>query len=166
MGGFYCKYKYHLLIFIVGFFLMLIGGTSQNKKIVNNEFIIQEELEFDVSEVEKMMESLFKKIEGVGDVEVRITLKSGYEKVYAYNIDQNISTSQSASSSSIEKQLILISENGEQKPITLKVNQPQFCGAVIVCEGGDNSKIKYELTQATKSLTGISANNIIVVKMK
>lgn len=163
--SFYCKYRYLLLIFVFGVLLMLVGGNNSEKNGSNknsNNMVA----EFNVNDVENMMESLFKKIEGVGNVEVRLTVKNGFENIYAYNIDQSVSSSASGSNSKLDKQLILISDDGKEKPIILKIKQPEYWGAVIVCEGGNSSTVKYKITQAVKSLTGISADNITVLKMK
>ena len=62
--------------------------------------------------------------------------------------------------------MVTVNTSGRNMPITIKIKHPEYMGAVIVCEGGDNSKIRLELTQAMKSLTGISADNIVVAKMK
>ena len=158
------KYKYILLVCGIGVLLVLLSGGGENKNEISKESWLN--TQYDVEEVEKLAESIFSKIEGVGKIDVRITLKSGYEAIYAYDISQDCSQSASGFSTSSDKEIVIINSNGQNKPITLKINNPEFMGAVIVCEGGDNSKIKLELTQAMKSLTGISADNIVVAKMR
>ena len=158
------KYKYIALMCAAGILLVLMSGTgTENKSKADTDIVYSE---YNVSEIEKVAESIFSKIEGVGKVDVKITVKSGYEAVYAYDTSEDCSQSAGGFSASQEKEIVTISVNGQHRPITLKIKKPEYMGAVIVCEGGDNSKIKLELTQAMKSLTGISADNIVVAKMK
>ena len=48
----------------------------------------------------------------------------------------------------------------------IKRDYPEIQGVMIVCEGGDISKVKNEVTNAVCALLGISANNVSVTKMK
>lgn len=158
------KYKYILLMCAAGILLVMLSGLgASNSAADSREWI---DASFDVTEIEKTAESIFSQIEGVGKVDVKITVKSGYEAVYAYDTSHDCTQSDNGISVSQEKEIVTVSANGQNKPVTIKIKNPEFMGAVIVCEGGDNSKIKLELTQAMKSLTGISADNIVVAKMK
>jgi len=158
------KYKYILLMCAAGILLVLLSGIGEVKTTSDNENRF--DTEYDVTEIEKTAESIFSKIEGVGKVDVKITVKSGYEAVYAYDTSQDCTNSDGGFSASADKEMVIVSSGGQNKPITVKIKNPEYMGAVIVCEGGDNSKIKLQLTQAMKSLTGISADNIVVAKMK
>ena len=158
------KYKYILLMCAAGILFVMLSDMTPSSTVADSAEWV--DVSFNVTEIEKAAESIFSQIEGVGKVDVKITVKSGYEAVYAYNTGHDYMQSDGAISASQEKELVTVSANGQNKPITLKIKNPEFMGAVIVCEGGDNSKIKLELTQAMKSLTGISADNIVVAKMK
>ena len=43
---------------------------------------------------------------------------------------------------------------------------PRFQGAVIICDGADDSALKLQITNAVSSITGIPSNKIEVIKMK
>lgn len=157
------KYKYILLVCTLGIVLMLIPTASKTQeKTVNSE----ENTDAYLNALEKSAEKLFSRIQGVGKVDVIITVKSGYEKIYAADTDKRISTSGENYSIEQDSKILTVNSNGTQNPLIVKIAYPEYLGAVIVCEGGDNSKVKLELTQAMKSLTGISADNIVVAKMK
>lgn len=145
---------------------MMLSGINENSATSGAVNFNENTSTYNINEIEKALEDIFKKIDGVGDVEIKITVKSGYETVYAYNTDENISVNNGNYNIAEEKEIILIDKNGTDTPIVLKTLNPQYLGAVIVCEGGGNSKVRLELTQAMKSLTGISTDNIVVVKMK
>ena len=159
------KYKYILLICIAGIILVLIPVKSNHSddKTESAEAVTEG---FDLQELEKIAESIFSEIDGVGKVKVIITVKSGFEKKYLYDEKTDYSKTETSYSLNSEKELVRISNGNKQEPIAVKIYYPELKGAVIVCEGGDNAKIKLELTQAMKSLTGISADNIVVAKMK
>ncbi len=159
------KYKYILLICVVGTILVFIP-VNKNASYEKEEEVTAVTEEFDVGELESLAESIFSEIEGVGKVKVKITVKSGFEKKYLYDVKENYSRSETSYSANTEKELVRISNGNKQEPIAVKIYYPELKGAVIVCEGGDNAKIKLELTQAMKSLTGITADNIVVAKMK
>lgn len=158
------KYKYILLMCAAGILLVMLSGIEDSRADTSNTD--WQDVKFDAGEIEKAAESIFSKIEGVGKVDVRITVKSGYESVYAYDISRDCTQSESGFSASADKEMVTVNSSGQNMPITIKIKHPEYMGAVIVCEGGDDSKIKLELTQAMKSLTGISADNIVVAKMK
>ncbi|MBO7274847.1 MAG: hypothetical protein J6V15_00590 [Clostridia bacterium] len=158
------KYKYILLMCAAGILLVMLSGIGDGHADAPNTD--WQDVKFDAGEIEKAAESIFSKIEGVGKVDVRITVKSGYESVYAYDISRDCTQSESGFSASADKEMVTVNSSGQNMPITIKIKHPEYMGAVIVCEGGDDSKIKLELTQAMKSLTGISADNIVVAKMK
>jgi stage III sporulation protein AG len=158
------KYKYILLMCAAGILLVMLSGVGG--KAADSKTTDLQDIRFDAGEIEKAAESIFSKIEGVGKVDVRITVKSGYESVYAYDVSRDCTQSDSAFSASSDSEMVTVNTSGRNMPITIKIKHPEYMGAVIVCEGGDNSKIRLELTQAMKSLTGISADNIVVAKMK
>jgi len=159
------KYKYVLLICTVGLILLLLpsGSTDTSHKHAEDatpDVCVQ------TAELEQQLEEMFQKMEGVGRAKVLLTVKSGYESVYAYDENKSANRSENAAASSLQSTLITVSENGSQTPITVKTNYPVFLGAVVVCDGGDNAKIRLELTEVIRSLTGITADNIQISKMK
>ena len=48
----------------------------------------------------------------------------------------------------------------------LRTESPKIQGVVVVCDGGDNSKVKNDVTNAVSALLGINVNHISVLKMK
>ena len=104
---------------------------------------------------EIQIEEALEKIDGVGRAEVILTLKHSEQNIYAKeNTRENLS------------EIVIVNDNGGQKALVEYTAAPQFKGALIVCDGGDNSKVRLEVTDAVKALTGISSQNIIITKMK
>ena len=48
--------------------------------------------------------------------------------------------------------------------LTVSPGSEKWEGAVVVCEGADSAAVRLELTQALRSLTGLSADRITIVK--
>ena len=143
------KYKYPIIVFAVGFLLVLSGGMK------NDEVDIQSEKKNVIGITEIQIKEALEKIDGVDRAEVVLTLKHSEQNVYAKeNTREN------------QEEIVVVNENGGQKALIEYTSAPQFKGALIVCDGGDNSKVRLEVTDAVKALTGISSQNIIITKMK
>ena len=130
------KYKYILLMCAAGILLVMLSGIEDSRADTSNTD--WQDVKFDAGEIEKAAESIFSKIEGVGKVDVRITVKSGYESVYAYDISRDCTQSESGFSASADKEMVTVNSSGQNMPITIKIKHPEYMGAVIVCEGGDD----------------------------
>lgn len=157
------KYKYVLLICLVGIILVLFPGgrnKEQQTETVQNNAMPQ------IEALERSLEDALSTIEGVGNTKVVLTAKSGYEEVYAYDETKSANKSEGSAASDSQKSLVLISSGGSQSPVVVKTNYPTFLGAVVICEGGDNAVVQLEVMNAIKSLTGISSDNIVITKMK
>lgn len=159
------KYKYLLLVCLIGLVLIVLpsGGGQKDQEETTQQ---NTTAETQVAELEKQMETLFSQIHGVGSVRVLLTVKSSEESVYAY--DRNTSTSQnkSGSTQSSQTELITVGSGSNEGPVISKTNMPKFLGAVVVCQGGDQAKVRLQLTEAIRSLTGITADNIVISKMQ
>jgi len=44
--------------------------------------------------------------------------------------------------------------------------EPEYRGALVVCEGAASAAVRLEVTQAVAALTGIGTDHIVVSKMK
>ena len=109
------------------------------------------------------LSALLSKIEGVGKVEVMLTIRSG-ETTY-YQRDEDIS-SNSDSSSLRQETIVLTDSERNEHPLITQVLPPQYLGAVIVCQGADQPSVKWAIVEAVSKATGLGADQITVLKMK
>lgn len=156
------KYKYVLIIIIAGIVLLCMQGgkdaDSETVKNDNNAFEIT-----DTSLLEEKLERVLGKIEGVGKVEVLLTLKSGTERIFAQNTEITAGNGEILSSS---KEIVTISSSTSgSSPVVVKQLMPEYQGALVVCQGGGSAKIQMLVTQAVTALTGIGSNSVQVTKM-
>ena len=50
--------------------------------------------------------------------------------------------------------------------VLLKEEYPSVRGVVVVCEGGDDKKVKNDILEAVSALTGAPFHNIKIFKME
>ena len=155
-----------LILGIIGVVLIIISEfvtekpESQEKEQVQSSFFDYE------SDIENRLGDIISQINGAGRVKVMVTLKSGEEKKYAYNEMFQAKNDENSSDSKTENEYVVIDGEKGDECVLLKTEFPEIQGVIVVCDGGDNSVIKNEITNAVSGLLNISTNNISVIKMK
>ena len=110
---------------------------------------------------------MLSKTEGTGRVEVMITLQSSDEKIYATDEKTNYKSSDSVTERTYDEQYVLSDNNSDDGGgIVLKTNAPEIKGVIVVCDGGDNSAVANQITNAVCASLGIQSNCVSVLKMK
>ncbi len=110
-------------------------------------------------QMEEELVELLRQVEGVGRVEVMITLKASNEKVTLKdNTDKG---------DSLTEETVLIEDSDRNSsPYVLQEKEPELEGVVVVCEGGDDASVKREITGAVSALFQIESHKIKVMKSK
>lgn len=126
-------------------------------------------------QMEKRLEDILKKVDGIGNVEVMLTLKSSGEQVTLkdepYKQDNSSETDSQGGSrvtSSIDKSeetVLVKSDKGDSMPYVIKEIEPRIEGAVIIAQGGDRPEIINEINNAIEVLFGVPVHKIKVMKM-
>jgi len=143
-----------------------ISTTSNTNSITTTEY---------EAHLEQKIESLLEKVQGVGKVKVMVTLKASSEKVlvsedtYSEKV-VNATDSDGGNSSSVEKataQSYLYSENGSggSQPYVSQEIQPEVEGVMVIAEGGADSTVITNITNAIAALLGVPVHKIQVLKM-
>lgn len=124
-------------------------------------------------EQEARVKKLLRNVEGVGEVDVMIVLKSSEEKVL--RVDQDTSGSsteeQDASggtrkvTSEERKESTILTGSGENTaPIVEKEIRPEIEGIVISAQGGGSPTVKAEISNAMEALFNLPPHKIKVLK--
>lgn len=154
------KYKYVLLVALVGA-LLLVWPAEEKAETVSRE-TVAEDL-FQVDQMEKKLEKALSQVEGAGDVTVVLTLQGGPRQVLA----QDGSATEEENRVSRETSTILLSKgSGYQEPAVVQELGPEYQGALVVCQGGDDPRVKLALYEAVSALTGLRADKISICKGK
>ena len=155
------KYRYGILVLVIGMVLMLIPTNSSKKSSASSQTATQiTSKDYDITE--ELTDTL-SKIQGVGQVKIMLTIAAGEQVVYQE--DQNISTSENGSS--IQKETVIITGADRQENALISyVKPPVYLGAIVVCQGADQPAVKLAVVDAVSKITGLSTDKISVVKMK
>lgn len=151
------KYKYPFLILVLGVVLMCIPFEQTKEQELLTE--APPALEYDL---EERLQEVLAQIDGVGETEVLLSPKTGY--LYTYQEDTQIRTT--SDSEELEQQTVIMSNAGAERPIETSVTYPTYEGAIVVCGGADKASVKLAVVRAVSGVTGLSADNITVIKMK
>ena len=140
---------------LIGVIIILIGKSgAQNTEDVGDSI---EELDpSKYSEMlEERIEELCNRVDGVSGAYAVVTLKGGYQAIYAID-------SQSGNTSTKNQTVVIGSGSGE-KAILEGYSYPEIAGVGIVCHGGDSYEVKNKIVSLISSAFDISANKIFVV---
>ena len=152
------KYKYAVIILLIGLFLLLLPEkkTDQNQQ-TNNSLPTTHNLSAEsLSEVLQL-------VEGAGRVQVLLSVASGEETLYQTN--QDTSSSEDNKNTKTET-VIIVDADRKESGLIKQVNPQKYLGAIVVCQGADSPSVRLAITQAVSRIIGLSADKICVLKMK
>lgn len=146
------KYKFVILILLVGIGLMLIPDGKNEEK--TSETVAQPSVP--TQNITEELEEILANIQGAGRVQVMLTVKSGEQTVYQTDIP----------SSDRQDTVIITDENRTQNGLVQQVLSPVYRGAIVVCQGADSASVCLAIKEAVSKVTGLDASQISVLKMK
>ena len=152
------KYKYVLLILLLGILLMSLPEGS--KESMQPEISVPAPVY--ASKTEEL-EAILSQISGVGKVRVMLTEAAGSETIY--QTDEDRSETSDAQNIRVETVIVSGSERTETGLVRTVV-PPVYLGAIIVCQGGDSPAVRLSVAEAVSNVTGIGTDRITVLKMK
>lgn len=164
------KMNYFLLVGIIGIVLVISGNTGNQplKNTANSEDYLQEYK----LKTEKELAEFLETIEGVGDVEVIISLESGQENIYAQkeksasNIKKEAQTDYYYDNSTYENEYIIVKNTGEEQALIEKIMQPAVQGVAVSCTGADDILVVSAVTNSVSVVLNIPTHKICVTKMR
>lgn len=124
-------------------------------------------------QMEQRVKDILKNVDGVGEVEVMIVLKSSAEKIIHVDGSSSSSTTEETDSSGgarrianeeQESSTVLTTSDGNNSPIVEKELYPEISGIVISAAGGGSPKVQEEISSAMQALFGLPAHKIKVLK--
>lgn len=161
--GLLLKYRYAAVVLLAGVLLLSFGGGKEEQKAPAAETQTARS-GFDLEAFESAAAAQLARIEGVGRLELMLTLEASSESVYASDTRESVT---GEASGSREESITVVSDSGYgQTPVTVKELYPTFRGAVVLCEGADDVMVRYAVTQAVSTLCGIGSDKVAVLKME
>lgn len=163
------------LILVAGIVLIVLSiPTSKedtSQKETTSSLQIQSENNY-VEVLELKLEKALSRMEGVGEVDVIITIKDSGEKIVDKNKSSNLSTVEEedsnggkrfSSEENIQEDSVLL-DGGEL--FVVKEIAPEIEGVVVIAEGGDSPSVVSQINDALYALFDVPTHKIKVLKRK
>ena len=139
------KHKYAVLVLLIGIVLMLIPTTDRTTA---DKAPTESKEEQNISEE---LTRILSKIEGVGKVEVMLTLAVGEQAVYETDEDGDV--------------VIITDADRTESGLIHEIHGPIYQGAIVVCQGADRASVRLAIVEAVSNVTGLAFDRISVLKM-
>ena len=108
------------------------------------------------AELERRIRELLRSVDGVGEADVMVVLKSS-EESGADSGSSRIIREEDQSESTVL-------DGKSQSPVMEKEVKPELSGIIISADGGGSAVIRAEITEAMEALLGLPVNKIKVMK--
>lgn len=180
-----------VIMLLAGIFIVILSvpglfSSSSNQKkgssnnngsnpIVNQQVQDTDEATNYTDQLEKRLTQVLKKVEGLGEVEVMITLKASKELVplkdspYSQDtvneVDGDGGSRISSKVTNNEESVLINSEEGDNVPYIIKEIEPTIEGVVVIAHGGKDPVIVAEIIDAVEVLFDVPPHKIKVMKM-
>lgn len=123
-------------------------------------------------ELEERIREILKNVDGVGEVDVMVVLKSSEEKVLRVDKNTSLSVTEENGGGSASSRVIRQQDESEstvlngqnQGPIVEKELKPELSGIIISADGGGSAMVKAEISGAMEALFGLPPHKIKVLK--
>lgn len=156
-----------LVCILLGVLLLVIAIPVDTEEKEEEEATeIKEEETGGTKEMERELECLLESIEGVGEVQVMITLEDEGERVVAQDVSStNSSTTAGSGEEKKESQTERTTVFSEDVPYETKKIQPKIRGVCVVAQGVSKDEVRVSVYQAIQALFSVDAHKISIVEM-
>ena len=156
------KYKYAILILVIGIVLMMIPGTvfgSGKSKTEQPATIVAQSSQ----DTKKELENILSCISGAGKVMVMLKEGTGSETIYQTDEDRTVSDSSTTTRTDV---ITVTDSNRGESGLIRQVIPAKYMGVIVLCQGADDPAVKLAIVDAVSKITGLGADKIAVLKMK
>ncbi len=171
-----------LTILLVTAILLLAFWPEKTKETPteeDTESLLAETEETEITQereaLEGKLKNILEQVEGVGLVEVAITLESTGTKTVEKDVpdsetstkkSQEGTTEESESKTSQEATVYTEGADGSKTPYVVRETMPEVRGVLVIAQGGDDPEIVQEIKEAVMALFHLEAHKIKVMKKK
>lgn len=113
--------------------------------------------------LQDQLSAFLSQMAGAGKVQVLLTEAAGQQTIY--QADKDTSTNDNSQMDRSDT-VILTNSARDQEGLVCQVNPPTYLGAVVLCQGADQSSIRLAITEAVANATGLGYHKITILKMK
>lgn len=180
-----------IIIFLAGVFLLVLslpsGKLSTKKDTMEEQEGAETEEYRDIRDAglaamseyaarqEEELERVLSKVDGVGKVDVMLTIASSEEKktLRKENTSQDSTKEQDSTggtrdqnSSSSQTEPVLVGQGDGQSPYVVQIQSPEIEGVVVVAQGAGSGVVDAEIIAAVEALFPVETHKIKVMKME
>jgi stage III sporulation protein AG len=170
-----------IVIFAIGFLFLSLAKTiapprrpqditgTDSISIAQTPAAVEQSYE---ERLEKQLAEVLKKVHGVGDVSIMITLENDMMVEPAFNTINSQKTSEEKDSeggvrtvteTQSNRQVVVLRKGGEDEPLVVKKSTPMIKGVLIVADGASSSRIIEQITRAAATVLDIPVYKIKVL---
>lgn len=174
------RHMYILLLVALGILLLILNRVPADN---STSFFEEARKETNVIQVDgsnaygedmaRRLQVWLEAMDGVGRVEVFVTLERDEKREYAQErtVDRstvedgvNATDGQKRTEERITERPVLVrkDQGRSEEPIILTTYQPTVRGVAILAEGADNAQVRYDIMQAVQAALGVPAHRIQV----
>jgi stage III sporulation protein AG len=160
--------RFIFVIGIAGIVLIALSGINTSGKSSEKQgSAAMQSVDTDDAERFKEMikgelEDILKKIDGVGECSVMLSVEGTNEYVFAENTDRAQDTDSNGSSDKFSNEIVIIDGEGGRQALVKKVIRPKISGVVVVCRGGGDITVKERVIKAVSAALGLPYGRICV----
>lgn len=169
-----------LILVLAGILILIIvlptdtKGKKQMEETKENLSKETDTMEASKDEIERKLEAILEKIDGAGEVKVMITYQDSGTQVVekdkntsANSVEESDSTGgvRSTKEQQLQESTVYDEADTGNTPFVSKELLPKVEGILIVASGGDNQKVKQNISEAVLALFQVEAHRIKIVKM-
>ncbi len=169
-----------LILVLAGILILIIAlptdtkGKKQAEEAKENISKENNTMEVSKDEIEQKLEDILEKIDGAGEVKVMITYQDSGTQVVekdkntsANSVEESDSTGgvRSTKEQQLQESTVYEEADAGNTPFVSKELLPKVEGILIVASGGDNQKVKQNISEAVLALFQVEAHRIKIVKM-
>ncbi|RGF60121.1 stage III sporulation protein AG [Roseburia sp. AF22-2LB] len=169
-----------MILVLAGILILIIAlptDTKEKKQAEEAKENISKEnntMEASKDEIERKLEDILEKIDGAGDVKVMITYQDSGTQVVEKDkntsensLEESDSTGgvRSTKEQQLQESTVYEEADAGNTPFVSKELLPKVEGILIVASGGDNQKVKQNISEAVLALFQVEAHRIKIVKM-
>lgn len=166
-----------IILVAVGILIVVFAIPTEKEPEEESQPVVQsEEIESNSSyeaDLEQKLAELLSKIEGVGAVNVMITLEESEEIVFQTDSSLESSVTEetdsaggqrTVNSNSYSYTTVLSGDSSSGEPYVIKQIYPKVAGVVVIAEGAGSAGIQTQISEAVQALFDIPVHKIKVLK--
>ena len=144
---------------------LLAGEEPKKSEPATEQPEQQQNTQQSEQQLQQRLEEIISQIDGVGECSVMLTFEESERSVYAVedSVSQEQDRQTNSGSSSSQKKLVLIEDGeGGNQPVLEKTVRPQVNGVVVVCQGAKSMTVCQQVTEAVTTVLGIRSTQVCV----